>query len=787
MSEVLLINIHGGFPSAMTKRMVEELDSFREFAEHSEFYERAYPTNACAGPALHDIVMDAPLGTMSDNVWHSWSHQKTASRTLFHIFQQNGYRTQLFGMFGLDRRFDPHTHMHARCSHLDTALQTYGVDECESQDAAFTCQLALAHDREAIKRLVASLRDPSRPQKNATMINLLGCQDIHKCTFHDVDPHRMVIPSMKFEKGQYDERIFATSVVDDDPRRTDASRQGIDALYRACRLHDWIRGVDGGGMTREELVRTTYGLHRFCWKCIEQLDAGLSDIVEALRERNRLDDAVIYVFTDHPLSLYEHGEFCDAPWDACLRGFLMRRAPRTTPRRVDAPISLANLPLMLFSDCDIHCDWHVTPARSDTTMTLGFALSWLARAGLAPRCSPMSLRTFFERFTVVHNARVYALVFWFSLIDLATVSGHDTNRTAPNLSKLFEKQASWINPVLNWSLQEFSDRRALQVYEHSSDPQELNNLAFESTNWCASETARAIKLCVDDAIRHHRIEKILLSVPQNAQALTPETVSLCSVQLHNRVRETIYRLPNPPYEESPNASEARETMDAGTQTEDISFIKALNEAFGADISSAISSQLGQTAHGPLTVFAPDGLDADARLPNWVPVPLHGALASDAMLNAADKGYALKDVVGNTQQLTRTMSGSNVLLRRCRILLQSATNLMYTGGMLVGYRVHEEASTANESQVLDYDKASDATGDSNDEDSLAGASEQGATSVFEAGKKKSTSRNRHSLQSSRTRSTTRVDTTTSGLQHQQTSSIRGSVKAKEAGQSVRHRR
>ena len=782
MPEVLLINIHGGFPSAMTKRMTEELDAFRELAATSAFYERAYPTHACAGPALHDIVMDAPLGTMTDNVWHGWSHRKTASRTLFHVFQQHGYRTRLFGMFGLDRRLDPHVHMHVEHAKLQHALQVYGVDECDLQDAAFTCQLGLAHDRDAFDRVEAMLRDASRPPHTLTMVNLLGCQDVHKCSFHDMDPHRNVIPPMKFERGQYDDRIFSASVIDDDSRQTGTGAHSIPALHRASRLHDWIRGLDGAGLSREDVVRTTTGLHRFCWKCLEQLDEGLARIVQALREIGRLDDAIIYVFSDHPISLYEHGEYSDAPWDSCLRSFLLRRGPRAQACRVDTPLSLADLPRMLFDDCHLSCDWHVARALPDATLTLGIAVSWLARAGVAPRCDSLALRTFFVRCTVAYNDRVYAIVFWFSLLDMAAASSYTTERPAPVLSRIYEKQTSWTNPVLTLSMHDFAARGALQVYDHSNDRNELHNIAVERTSWCASAAASSIKVRADEAIRHHRLEELLLTVPENVHAITPERVSVCSVQLYNRVRETIHPLASAS-SVAPPIPQPRLFVDANTQTEDVSLMKALNAAFGVEVSSAISS-LVAVAEGPLTVFAPDGLNADAQLPSWVPPPLRGAYERDALLDAADRGVPLTDAAkGDAHTLTRADTSSSVMLRRCRILLHSATSLVYSGGFILGYRVHEAPVEYSDTLQL-VDGTSDAKSVKSDD--VDGAHDATSVASFVQDDKRKAMRSRQHVHTPRARiSTTRVDAPGSSNLHQPL--VRGSVKAKEAGQNARHRR
>lgn len=771
----------------MTQRMIEELETIGELARCSEVYERAYPTNACAGPSFYDIVMDAPLGSMTDNCWHPWSQCRTTSRSIFHVFGQNGYHTRLFGAFGLDRRLDPHLHMHTPCERLDESLRMYGIDEYELQDPSFTCQLALAHDRDVLERAAATLRDPNRGENALTVINLLGCQDAHKCTFHDMDPHKVNIPSMNFERGKYDERIFSESVIHDDPRCAESASHGREALRRAARLHDWIRGVDSVTLTKEELVRTITGMHRFSWKCLEQLDFGLSQIIQALRETNRYDDAIIYLFSDHAFSLYEHGEHCETPWDSCLRTFAIRKAPHASPTRVHEPLSLGDLPHMLFDDCRFFCDWHVARTLKGTCITLGLAVSWLARANVHPRCDPIGLRTFFVRAVTRHNDRLYAVAFWFSLLDLARASGINTERDPSVLSRVFETRTTWNNPVLSRSFSEFGEDDAFQVYDLTSDRNELHDLS-KLPEWCRTDTALAVKQAVDDALRHHKLEMLSLIVPTNVHALSANRVSVCSVMLHNRVRDLIHpleRAPSPTTTMTPRPA----LRGAATQTEDISMIKALNDAFGTDISTAIASRL-TVRSGPLTVFAPDGLSPDAQLPNWVPPPLRGAHEQQAMLDAADRGLLLTDAVnGDTHRLTRTASDTNVLMRSCRILLQSATSLIYSGGFIIGYRVHEEPSISEallggsaEETSADMIELTPNEGDNETTDDTMSVI-SAASGTDETKRKNKTSRQHLGNSMSHRRplsSTTRVEPI--GL----STNTRGSVKAKEQGQNARKR-
>ena len=193
---ILIINIHGGFPSCMISKAFQQLPTLNDLMKRSEFNTRAYPSNSSMGPSLHDIIMDAPLGSMTDSVWHEWSHVRKSSRSLFNIFKQHGYTTNMFGAFGLDRKLDPHSNMHDYPGDSTQRLSYFGVDSFETQDTAFTTQLACLHDRDVVSRVVDFYQDRNHSTPNITMVNLLGCHDIHKFCFDETQKDTVSVPSI---------------------------------------------------------------------------------------------------------------------------------------------------------------------------------------------------------------------------------------------------------------------------------------------------------------------------------------------------------------------------------------------------------------------------------------------------------------------------------------------------------------------------------------------------------------------------------------------------------------
>lgn len=649
MPQVVLVNVHGGFPSAMIERSLCELPGFAQLAAMGCTHERAYPSNACAGPALHDSLMDAPMCAMADSAWHRWAFAQRATRSLFHVFRQHGFHTRLVGCFGLDPSREPATHLHVECDDLCRALEMHGIDECDGQDAAFTCQCARAHDDDALRRAALHLDGADAPANAVTVVNLLGCQDAHRCLFAHLDPAR----TGRQLPEEPDERRFAPTVVEDDARCRAAASHRVEALRRAALAHDWIRGTYGAP-DRDETVRAVSGMHALCWKCLRRIDAGLQAILDALERRDRLADAIIYLYSDHPLSLYEHGEMCEAPWEACLRSFCVRKAPRCAVGRSGAPFSLRNLAATLCADVGLAlpAGWRQAAACDDCCLTLGLACSWLGRASVAPAVDPAQLRTFFLRALVVLHDRPYAVTFWFSLSELAFV--------APFTCK---------NPVCNASLADFASRDALQVFEHVTDPHERRNLAADAA-WLSGATGRELKARVDEAIRAYDVAHLLLRTPDDPSSLAIEDLDLCSVQLHHRATRRVAarrRATAPP-----------PTATAQTQTESTTLLSALTAALGAPTARAIHATLPAETDVPLTVFVPQGGHAP-------PPPLRGAYARDVLLRIARERTALIDVRGEAHPVLAA-GEDEVAIGKWSVDLTSATTVVHSRGYAIAYRL-----------------------------------------------------------------------------------------------------
>lgn len=709
---VLVLNIHGGFPSCMIKQAFRQLPNLASLAQKSDFYNRAYPTNVCAASSLHDIIMDAPLGSMIDTVWHDWCYVRHPSRTLFHIFQQNGYGTNLFGAFGLDKKLDPHANMHNYPGNTNKSLQMYGIDEFETQDAAFTCQMAFAHDKDVLRRAASFLE--SVDGLNFTMINLLGCQDVHKCSFESVEEESVSVPLIHFDELEQcfdpknlDARQLPKSV-DDNPRNTTETNQ---ALHRTTMLYDWLRGNACQNKTKPESMKIANGLRRFSWKCLVELDKNIGIVLEALKTNKK--QTIIYITSDHALSLFEHGVICESPWDSCLRSFLLIHHPdQVTTREVETPYTLASLSSKIMNDCNLYADWHVSGIAESTALTIGVSPSWLCRAFLEPKINVFTFRTFFLRMILCRHGRLYSIITWFSIQDLLSASNIETaTMTDMEKSLLCKTRREWQNPILN----DFSERLFdIQVFDLSTDPTEMHNIANET--WLNGKAANAMKKEFDSAMVNSGYEVLLIAFPDNVHEMTPDRITFCSVQLHHRIRERAcnnvckckhmqsvttqttgtqtHTTSKTETSSNTNASTASEmafkmeTHAEKTPGETVNRFRKHN--WNPNFVNYLSQHITRisTTSIPLTIFVPENLDE--IWPTWLPAPVCGIYTKEAFHAMYEHGIV--DVQNTTHHVLLKNDVTILSSSKGQCTIQTVVSFSKT---CIVYKVQHLAETSTE--------------------------------------------------------------------------------------------
>lgn len=580
---VIVINLHGGFPSCYVDIIFRYLDSFRRIREVAQVYTRVYPTNPIAACSLHDLIMDAPLGSMTDACWHPWSRPVVPQRSIFHVYKSAGYTTHLMGAYGIDANFDHHRCMRNFPVDLRSQLQQMGIDHFDSEDAAFTCRMGLAHDRQIIEQLLHALQEWKAEEKHMCVINLLACQDVHKCSWMPQCSEALVpvldesawMPDAMRENAT--ETSLSANHIDGDPRRfVSSQRDGAlradeHALQRMSMLDDHIRGERHEAPGKEKLVRTVRGLHLYAWRILRALDEALEPLVDALLAD---EEASFIVTSDHLLSLYEHGVRCEAPWDACLRSFLTLTTPYSRTGKCalpidDTPQSLAALPHLLLQLLNTRTpSWIAHSPETGAAVTMCVAPSLACRANVEPRVDPFALHFMWLRVVVATNDRVYALVSWWSMDELieSTVAAGWMKPLEVSMDTF---KAGRVQGQPTWRLP-YDMRPPNAVYDLSIDSAETNNLVLVD-GWLQS--VEAIHL-VDRARRVAKEfgydRRMRIQFPKMVHTLSPDEVAMCSVQVTPNVvrrRESCSTHANEEAPMPPPTPPKTITCDAEVQTE----------------------------------------------------------------------------------------------------------------------------------------------------------------------------------------------------------------------------
>lgn len=687
---VLIINFHGGFPSCYIQKAFNQLKSLNDLFKRSEFYTRAYPSNATSGPSLHDIIMDAPLGSMIDDVYHDWSHVRRASRSIFNIFKSYGYETSLFGMFGLDKRLNPHENVYDYPGECTKSLKNIGIDEFETQDAFFTSQMGFVQDRHVINRTITFLkkRNPSIPF--FTMLNLSGCDDILKYDFIKKTPDEYVVPSLfgakidewsqdglleDVKKIEANESRHASTIFKDNPRNENRTTK-VEALKRSTMLYDWLRGKCDHRVTNEDCLNIAHELGLFAWKCLKEFEKNLAELFKTMKSCDYLKNTVIYITSDRPISLYEHGQIIETPWDACLKSFLLIYKPGQTQNIIHSqPYSLAHLPLRIMHDCNFNVDWHFN-IPSDVVLTIGCSPSWLSRCFLHPKINIYDFKAFFVRIILNNCQRLFTVIQWFGIKDL--LDCNDVNYQ--NLSHsdtwiMCSRIHTWKNPVYYTDI---FHHQNTQVYDITLDPDEQENIANES--WCKSENAISLKNDTNNAIEKYGFQNLEIRFPGNISDISLEKSIFSPIQSHKNLKK--------------KSTSTAIFSNVSCQTQNMSLNDICENILGVEYTKQFIPKITKMMNVPLTICV------ERSQTKWLIEPLIGTFTYDSLLQVACMNGHVTNILGQSYNVQKTSTGE-VMIEHC-IFEKKDTNILYhQNGSIIIYEV-----VLDEKKSVPHDKHTD---------------------------------------------------------------------------------
>ena len=535
MSKLLIINFHGGFPSCYIEAAFERLPAFKKIASVSQLHTRAYATNSIASCSLHDMIMDAPLCTMIDSCWHSWCKTTVPQRSIFHILKNAGFNTQLLGAFGIEPSFDPHNNMSNYPFNIENELRNFGIDKFDTEDAAFTCRMSLSHDQSILEKTLATVERWEQHEKQALMVNLLACNDIHKLSWSSSinEAYTPSLPENRWMEGfsleNISESFLSECQLNDDPRSYQSSEDKMsNGLMRSAMLNDYLKGEKFEPLSKDRLLRVLNILHKYTWKTLVHLDTMLQPIID-----NVIDNGInMIMFSDHAVSMYEHGMRCESPWEGCNRSFLLLKNDSKIESRSSVPCSLSILPFLIMKISITHTvDWRVPIVDMGNAFTVSIAPSSLCKANLKPMTNAFSLPFMWCRAVVTFSERIYSIVFWWSIDDMIAstekkeIMSPMTYETIEEKSMQVSKQKVWILPLTTPSA----------IFDITTNSTEVENL-MRLKDWIWSDEYTKIMKITNAVIRQYGFsERVKINIPANCHKIFPDEVSVCSIQVRPKM------------------------------------------------------------------------------------------------------------------------------------------------------------------------------------------------------------------------------------------------------------
>ena len=535
MSKLLIINFHGGFPSCYIEAAFERLPAFKKLADVSQLHTRAYATNSIAACSLHDMIMDAPLCTMIDSCWHSWCKTSVPQRSIFHILKNAGFGTQLLGAFGIEPSFDPHNNMSSYPFNIENELHNFGIDKFDTEDAAFTCRMSLSHDQSTLEKTLITIEKWKASEKKVLMVNLLACNDIHKLSWASSinEAYTPALPEKRWANGfsteSITENFLSECQLNDDPRGYQSSESSMmHGLQRSAMLTDYLKGEKFEPLSKDRLLRVLNVLHKYAWRTLVHIDTLLEPIIDQVIE-NGIN---MLMFSDHAISMYEHGMRCESSWEGCNRSFLLVKTGSNTESRSSVPCSLSIVPFLIMKMTISHTvDWRVPIVDIGSAFTISLAPSSLCKANVKPSVNAFSLPFMWCRVVVTFSERVYSIVYWWSIDDMIAstekkeIMSPMTYDTIEEKSIEVSKQKMWVLPLTSPSA----------IFDITTDSSEMENLV-QLKDWVWSdEYGKIMKITNNVICQYGFSERVKINIPANCHKMFPDEVSICSIQVRPKM------------------------------------------------------------------------------------------------------------------------------------------------------------------------------------------------------------------------------------------------------------
>ena len=555
-NHVLIINLWGGHPSAFVDATLQHLATTTYLRTlGADMCSRAYTTNSSPACAGHDFMVPSSnsVANMIDDIWHPWSEGTKSS--IFHEARQAGYKTWLFGAFGLDAAQEERT---ANGVDLDSnSLSSFGVDVFNTLDGAFSNEESYdAQTLDSATHLIASWKCNER---HFCIINLLACEKIKSYSFKNIEERadKALTPTtnasawmstVEDKGGDANKRankVPASSlagrvVLDKHPNgrkqkeKSTKNQEGAphsstpEAQHRTTLFQNLCRGETGAPPSFTQVVDGVNAMDTAAWEILKGLDSRMHTLLQVCMRVS--DGAASTLLTStHSISMYEHACMTELPWEACTRSFFVMCTPQTRAIAVNeqanekwnlqhGPTSLRVIIGWLRAQLRSSLG-NISPSNTDHDACITTCLrpSLLCAAQISPQEEAFDMSIFWARVVVPLRSRVYALVFWWSVNDMAelnTSSASEVNSSARNTSMLLKHRLSHLHSIRQhggirdkqrsariWTALPISAHTLRSAFDLTQDSLEEENLLSSSRAWTQTMCCESLIHLAQKAVR----------------------------------------------------------------------------------------------------------------------------------------------------------------------------------------------------------------------------------------------------------------------------------------------
>jgi hypothetical protein len=414
---LVVINFWGGLPSCLTD-LVLNSEFVNEMGLGGVSRPRAYVTNTDPNEAFRHVVYANIDGSETE--------------TIFHKLQKAGYKTVMFGAFGLDPTLNPNPPRRNYNLNAERSLCKFGIEHFSHSDGAYHTGSAIDHDKKVLQEASFYVMDDDSVNSTPTLlwINLLGCSDALRRRTNTMNSSEVKQGIDLQNWSQQINTVFASNTI---PKNISAEYQKNDICHEIS--NDVNKAFGEHVNDKIDVKKHQLWFHLLQMSArndLRTLEHSLLKFIKIVKSRsNNITSAVL---STHVFALEEHNVRQHAPVESCCQSFWYYNNGRSNDVD-DAPVGMLS-----FCDCIIKDICAQTIRRPSMCLTMKNCLLKTCFENITETAILNEL--YWVRMIVNANGKYFSVTFATRLRDV--VSGNKMNPPSDTeLYKQCKRQQQW--------------------------------------------------------------------------------------------------------------------------------------------------------------------------------------------------------------------------------------------------------------------------------------------------------------------------------------------------------